>query len=123
MQKLFSVTASDCEWDYLRGSGKGGQKKNKTSSAVRCTHRASGAVGYSEASRSQYDNREIAFKKMAQSPEMQRWLKIQTAKLTGEELKIKENVEHALNEKFLLVEGKNEKGLWETLNTTDTNKE
>ena len=28
---LFSVTAKDCNWDYYRGSGSGGQKKNKTS--------------------------------------------------------------------------------------------
>ena len=45
---LFSVTAGDCKWDYYRGTGSGGQKKNKTSNCVRCTHTASGAVGKSE---------------------------------------------------------------------------
>ena len=58
---LFSVTAQDCEWSYTRGTGAGGQKRNKTSSAVHCTHRASGAHGYSESSRSQLDNRRDAF--------------------------------------------------------------
>jgi protein subunit release factor B len=52
-EKLFSVTEKDCRFDYFRGSGKGGQKRNKTDSAVRCTHAPSGAVGASEALRSQ----------------------------------------------------------------------
>lgn len=42
---VFSLTKDDFEWEYFRGTGKGGQKKNKTSSAVRCKHLESGAVG------------------------------------------------------------------------------
>lgn len=64
---LFSVTAKDCRWDTFRGTGKGGQKRNKTESAVRCTHIASGAVGQSDDSRSQHDNRRTAFKRMAET--------------------------------------------------------
>ena len=50
---LFSVTAKDCRFDYYRGSGAGGQHRNKTESAVRCTHLASGAVGQAEDHREQ----------------------------------------------------------------------
>ena len=46
-EKLFTLTAKNFRWDYFRGSGKGGQKRNKTSSGVRCTHEESGAVGQS----------------------------------------------------------------------------
>ena len=60
---LFSVTANDCEWSYTKGSGAGGQKRNKTSSAVHCKHIASGATGYSENTRSQRQNKESAFKR------------------------------------------------------------
>nr|WP_298657373.1 peptide chain release factor-like protein [uncultured Flavobacterium sp.] len=60
---LFSVTKEDCDWSYTKGTGSGGQKRNKTSSAVHCTHRESGAKGYSEASRSQLDNKRDAFLK------------------------------------------------------------
>lgn len=80
---LFSVTAKDCEWSYTRGSGNGGQKKNKTSSAVHCMHRPSGAHGYSEASRSQADNKRDAFVKMAQSDAFQKWNKLEAMKRCG----------------------------------------
>lgn len=80
---LFTVTARDCEWSYTKGSGNGGQKKNKTSSAVHCMHRPSGAHGYSEASRSQADNKQEAFQKMYESVEFQRWLNLEFMKRSG----------------------------------------
>lgn len=87
-EPLFSVTARDCEWSYTKGTGAGGQKRNKTSSAVHCTHKPSGAHGYSEASRSQLDNRRDAFQKMAESDQFQRWLHLETMRRTGQALEI-----------------------------------
>lgn len=95
-QLLFSVTANDCDWSYTRGTGNGGQKKNKTSSAVHCSHRPSGAHGYSESSRSQLDNRRDAFRKMSESAEFQRWLKIETLRRSGEMAEIERRVEEDL---------------------------
>lgn len=80
---LFSITAKDCEWSYTRGSGAGGQKRNKTSSAVHCSHRPSGAHGYSEDTRSQADNKRLAFERMANSKEFQAWVKVEMARRTG----------------------------------------
>ena len=80
---LFSVTASDCEWSYTKGSGNGGQKKNKTSSAVHCAHQPSGARGYSEASRSQLDNKKDAFVKMVGTKEFKSWHQQETWKKLG----------------------------------------
>ena len=82
-QLLFSVTANDCEWSYTRGSGPGGQKKNKTSSAVHCKHKASGAKGYSEATRSQLENKRDAFVKMVNTDEFTHWHKMETMRRTG----------------------------------------
>lgn len=93
---LFSVTAQDCEWSYTKGTGAGGQKRNKTSSAVHCTHRASGAHGYSEASRSQLDNRKDAFEKMANSDKFKQWLRLEYMRRTGELLAIEAAVEREL---------------------------
>ncbi len=82
-QLLFSVTKDDCDWSYTRGTGTGGQKRNKTSSAVHCKHRASGAKGYSEASRSQLDNKREAFVKMCQTETFKKWHKLETLRRTG----------------------------------------
>lgn len=75
-RKWFSITAEDCEWDVFRGSGDGGQKKQKTSSGVRCTHPPSGAVGKATDSREQSVNRKTAFKRMTETGEFKSWLQL-----------------------------------------------
>lgn len=76
-KKLFSITADDCTWQYYRGSGDGGQKKQKTSSAARCIHAPSGAVGEAQDSRKQSENRKLAFKRMTESKDFQVWLRLE----------------------------------------------
>jgi len=53
-----------CEVDLYRASGPGGQKRNKTSSAVRLRHPPSGLIVIAEESRSQHDNRARALKRL-----------------------------------------------------------
>lgn len=74
--KMFSITADDCNWDVFRGSGDGGQKRQKTSSGVRCTHPPSGAVGKATDSREQSKNRKTAFNRMVETTEFKVWLKL-----------------------------------------------
>ena len=54
----------DCRWEAFRGSGPGGQKRNKTSSAVRFVHIPSGIEAVSSESRSQASNRESALRRL-----------------------------------------------------------
>lgn len=89
---LFSVTASDCDWSYTRGTGAGGQKKNKTNSAVHCTHRESGAHGYAEDTRSQDQNRKLAFTRMAKTDIFKSWHKLETMRRNGQLLQIENEV-------------------------------
>ena len=103
---LFSVTASDCDWQYLRGTGPGGQKRNKTESKVRCVHRASGASGESDLTRSQHENKKIAFRKMAESKEFRVWHKIETARRTGQILSVEEAVDKLMEDVNIKVEGR-----------------
>jgi len=111
---LFSVGAADCRFDYFRGSGKGGQKRNKTSSAVRVTHLASEAVGRSDDTRSQHRNKQIAFKRMSESERFKKWHRIETARRMGRLQEAQDAVDLALRATNLLVEGKTE-GKWAPL--------
>lgn len=94
---FFSITAKDCEWSYTKGTGAGGQKRNKTSSAVHCIHKASGAHGYSESSRSQLDNRKEAFRKMAETDKFKKWIHIEYMKRTGEHYEVERQIQASLN--------------------------
>jgi RF-1 domain len=58
---------AQCEVDTYRASGPGGQKRNKTSSAVRIRHPASGLIVIAEESRSQHENRARALKRLRQA--------------------------------------------------------
>jgi hypothetical protein len=58
---------AQCDVDTYRASGPGGQKRNKTSSAVRIRHRPSGLLVIAEESRSQHENRAIALKRLRQA--------------------------------------------------------
>lgn len=56
-----------CEVDTYRASGPGGQKRNKTSSAVRIRHPPSGLMVIAEESRSQHENKAKALKRLRQA--------------------------------------------------------
>lgn len=108
---LFRITKADCNWQYIRGRGKGGQKRNKTSNVVRCTHRASGASGLAGDSRSQAKNRELAFAKMAQDPVFISWHRLEVSRRTGEERVIEEKVNRGMRKRNIKVEFKKD-GIW-----------
>jgi RF-1 domain len=58
---------AQCALDTYRASGPGGQKRNKTSSAVRLRHLPSGLIVIAEESRSQHENRARALRRMRQA--------------------------------------------------------
>ncbi|MCL4224192.1 MAG: hypothetical protein KJZ91_06900 [Myxococcales bacterium] len=53
-----------CEVDRYRASGPGGQHRNKTESAVRVRHVATGVAAHADDSRSQHENRARAVKRL-----------------------------------------------------------
>ncbi|MGD0464596.1 MAG: peptide chain release factor-like protein [Tepidisphaeraceae bacterium] len=55
---------AQCRFEAFRGPGPGGQKRNKTSSAVRLTHAPSGISVIAGESRSQHRNRQVAINRL-----------------------------------------------------------
>lgn len=118
-ERVLTIRQSDCVMDVFRAGGKGGQHANKTNSAVRFRHLPSGAVGESREYRSQHQNKVTAWRRMAESPEMERWITIQAgeaavsaAEKAERERQIERRVERAMASEHVQVEVKDEQGRW-----------
>lgn len=108
---LFSVTKADCDFDTFKAPGPGGQHKNKTASAVRVRHRASGAVGQATESRSQHVNKRKAWTRMGESKKFRTWAKVEAARLNGEET-VEEAVDKAMTPHQIRTDVKDDRGRW-----------
>lgn len=62
--KPSKVDMSDVKVETMRGSGPGGQHRNKTESAVRLTHEPTGIVVYEASNRSQHVNMAAAWEEL-----------------------------------------------------------
>lgn len=80
---LLRITAKDFDVTAIRGSGPGGQHRNKTSTGIRMKHRASGAVGEATDSRSQLENKQAAFRRCIETKAFKAWLRTATAEAMG----------------------------------------
>jgi len=61
----YTVRKSDLKIDFYKGSGPGGQHRNKVETACRITHKQTGLSACSEKSKSQGQNKKMAFKKLS----------------------------------------------------------
>ena len=59
-----SALEQACEVDRFRARGPGGQHRNKTESAIRLRHRATGVIAHADERRSQHENKVQAVKRM-----------------------------------------------------------
>jgi protein subunit release factor B len=114
MEKKLLFTLSkdrgDFAIEYYNGMGNGGQNRNKVAAACRIHHPKSGAMAICQEERSQKANRERAFTRLVKTPVFQKWLRIETARRSGELDDIDRKVNEAM--KQVKVEVHDEKGWW-----------
>ncbi len=111
---LFRVTLADFDESHIRGSGNGGQNRNKNSTGVRLKHRASGAVGEATDNKSQIINKREAFKRCIATPEFQAWLKKRSAEAMGLP-SVEARVAEAMQEKNITTQVLDENDRWVTV--------
>jgi protein subunit release factor A len=106
---LFSITKKDLVIEYFSGTGCGGQHRNKHQNCARVKHPPSGAVGICQEQRSKDQNTKIAFRRMVDSKKFQDWLKLETARRTGELAEIERKIERDIDK--VRIEVKDEEGV------------
>ena len=101
---LFSLSKANGDFVVtpFKGSGKGGQKRNKTMSCCRISHPESGAVAESQEERSFAQNKKIAFGRLIENPKFKAWYKIEVSKRMGILARIEAEVDKEL--KSVVVE-------------------
>ena len=110
-EHIFSLTKKDFDFQTFKSGGKGGQHQNKTDSGVRIIHKETGLAAESRSEKSQHQNKRIAFRRLINRPEFQLWIKRRAWEVTGGK-SIEQRVDKAINDKNLVVEGKDEQGQW-----------
>src|SRR5438132_2529494 len=101
-----------CEVDTYRASGPGGQKRNKTSSAVRLRHLPSGLIVIAEESRSQHENRARALRRLRQALYLKVRDDIPAERLTPEALMTRAGYHGARNGAGRLDLGRKDPRFW-----------
>ena len=115
---LFSVTRKDLIITTFKGSRPGGQHRNKTETAVRIEHPASGAVSQASEFKSQLQNKKAALRRLTQTKEFQVWHKIEAARRIGETIKVLDWVEKMVRPGLYKVE-KQVDGKWVEVSEND----
>ena len=110
---LFSLTKKDFIVQHFKASGPGGQKRNKTSSAVRIIHPESGARAEGKEERSQTANKKNAFNRLVKTKEFKNWHRRKTAELLNDKSEIDRQLEKMLKPENFRVEVISPEGIWE----------
>ena len=103
---------AQCAVDTYRASGPGGQKRNKTSSAVRVRHAASGLIVIAEESRSQHENRARGLRRLRQALYLKVRDELTSEQLTPEQLALLEDYRDARTAAGRLDLGKKDPRFW-----------
>ncbi len=108
-----------CRWEAYRGSGPGGQHRNKSSTAVRVTHLASGVTAQASEHKSRERNKREAWKRLGADPKFRRWLRTESARASGALARAEREVAAAMRPHNLTVERRDDGGRWTEWSRSD----
>jgi protein subunit release factor B len=77
-QHLLTIDRHDFDITPFRGSGNGGQNRNKVETGIRIEHKQSGIVTQACEERTQLANKKIAFNRMISNKKFRDWLRIES---------------------------------------------
>lgn len=103
---LFSIKKDSFELQPFKGSGKGGQHRNKVETAMRIVHKPSGAFAESQEFKSQAQNKKAAFKRLTETKKFKIWLKLKVSEMTQGKT-IEQTVQEMMHENNLKIEVRN----------------
>lgn len=105
-EKLFTISKSNGDFivQPFKGSGKGGQKRNKTMSACRIIHPESNTVSECQEERSFEQNKKKAFLRLIEKESFKRWMKLETGRKLGVLADIEREVDKTMVTNNLQVE-------------------
>ena len=103
---------AQCAVDTYRASGPGGQKRNKTSSAVRVRHPPSGLIVIAEESRSQHENRARGLRRLRQALYLKIRDELTAEQLTPEQLALQTDFRDVRNAAGRLDLGRKDPRFW-----------
>jgi protein subunit release factor B len=110
-ERILHLTKRDFVRQTFHAGGKGGQNVNKVETGVRFIHEPSRSRGQSTEERSQTQNEQIAFRRMAESPKMRAWIAEQHSNYVRQQT-IEEKVKEMMTAENLRLEVKDENGRW-----------
>jgi peptide chain release factor 1 len=110
-ERIYSLTKKDFKVQTFRGSGAGGQHRNKRDTCVRIVHPDSGAYGESCDERSQNQNRKIAFRRLLSHPKFRIWHTRKVAEYDRGKT-LEQEVAESMRSENLRFENKDENGRW-----------
>jgi peptide chain release factor 1 len=110
-ERIYCLTKDDFVLQTYKGSGAGGQHRNKRETGVRILHPDSGAKGESCEHKSQLQNRKAAFRRLVAHPKFKMWHSIQIYEYNRGK-KIQQEVDEMMQAKFLKIEVKDDEGRW-----------